>query len=236
MSQDIPEIYANYNSFRPEASGSKTLCYFTRNMGALLEESKLGKDANILEIGPGKGELLNKLRGLGYSNLEAFDICASFRENLRSQGFKVYDGNNLLDLLEQLPDNYFDALIAVDVLEHIDRLELQEFLKSFSCKLKSGGVIMGQVPNSSGLFGHNTFIADYTHITPFNEIRLTSLFHGCGYKNILVRETRLPKSVGNFFRSIARNFIFKIAYFLNRLVGATPVKNLSHLILFHAEK
>jgi hypothetical protein len=125
-------------------------------------------------------------------------------------------------------------LIAVDVFEHIARDQLVAFLLGFRRKLRQGGRIIGQVPNSSGLFGANTFLADPTHVTPFNEISVQSLLRGCGYEQVLVHDVRFPPSWTNMVRSLVRQVIFKMCYGLMKVMGATPVKHLSHLILFEA--
>ena len=236
MSQEISEIYSNYDSYRPEVAMSPQTCYFDANIGALIADLKLSKDARILEIGSGSGGTLKKLQKIGYTNLESFDICENYRSDLRKQGFTVHDGNSLEELLSNIDDDQYDLLLAEDVFEHVEKFELQSFLKNFHPKLKKGGAVVGQVPNSSGLFGHNTFLGDYTHVTPFNEVRLESLLLGCGYRDVMVRDARLPRGMANLVRTALRTVIFKFAFLLSRVVGASPVRCFAHLIVFQARK
>ena len=236
MTVSTSQIYDNYSSYRPTATGGPSQDYFKANLGPMIDSLNLKPNARILEIGPGRGELQERLRKTGFIHLESFEICDEYRQSLRERGFKVYDGQNLRDLVGQLPDNYFDVMLAMDVFEHIPLEELTAFLLVFKKKLKKAGSIIGQLPNSSGLFGQNTFLADITHITEFNEARLDSVLAGSGYENIFISETKLPSSPANLIRSISRFFIFKLAYLMSRIVGACPNRCMAHLIMFQAKR
>ncbi len=237
MTSLVDDLNLNYQVYRPQnssATHSFDPGYIKANIIPLVQELGLSKDARILEIGPGPGHLLNLLKQEGFSALEGFDLCLEYRTELEKQGFLSHNVASLTELLSTLEDNSYDLLLAVDVFEHIDRYELGSFLRLVRSKLKKGASVIGQVPNSSGLFGQNTFVADMTHVTPFNEISLESLFKGCGYSQIEIRETRLPRGLANRVRSLVRSVIFKTAYLMIRVCGATPVRNFTHLIVFRA--
>lgn len=231
-------IFEQYDRFRPAgtAHSLSSSCYFDVNLMPRLRELGLGKESRVLEIGPGNGMVLRFLQELGVGKIEFFDVCQKFRKALAEEGFFSHDCENLTTLVQSLADDSYDVLIAMDVFEHVERNELEMFLSLFRSKLKKGGLILGQVPNSSGLFGHNTFVADYTHTTPFNELSLSSLLNGCQYNGVDVWETKLPRSLSNMLRSILRQVVFKFCYLVIRIVGATPVRCFSHLIMFRASK
>lgn len=47
--------------------------------------------------------------------------------------------------INELPDNYFNAITCNDVLEHI--FEAEDLLLQLKSKLKSGGVLVSSIPN-----------------------------------------------------------------------------------------
>lgn len=53
--------------------------------------------------------------------------------------------------LDMLPSNYYEEIIAQDVLEHIKRIRTQEVLNEWSRLLKPNGIIKLRVPNILGL-------------------------------------------------------------------------------------
>jgi len=237
MPDATDHLHENYGHFRPQYAGQAddlSARYMRANILPCVATAGLPKDARILELGPGQGLMLHMLRQQGYSKLEGFDVCHDYAAALTQQGYHMHDATSLEQLLGMLADGAYDLLIAVDVFEHIARDQLVTFLLGFRRKLRHGGRIIGQVPNSSGLFGANTFLADPTHVTPFNEISMQSLLRGCGYEQVAIHDVRLPPSWINLLRSLVRQVIFKMCYVMMQVVGATPVKHLSHLILFEA--
>jgi len=210
----------------------RKVAYLKRNILPLL--NTLSPSSRILEVGPGRGALLSLLRASGFQNLQAFEICTAFAESLSSQGYAVASGPCAVDYLRTLPSQSIDALVLIDVLEHFPLEEGLAFLKESRRVIAPQGRIILQTPNASGLFGINTFVADPTHATPWNELRLVAALRGSGFTTINCLPMQLPASLGNLFREALRDVVFSGIRFLTRLCGATPVKVLTHNLVCEA--
>jgi len=103
-----------------------------------------------LDIGCGTGNLLQEAMCSGYQvfgvepDKKAFDQASSLIGPERMH----------LGLMEDsvLPDNSFDIISTLDVLEHISPSELINFTRLIYSKLKHGGIWIIKVPTKDGLF------------------------------------------------------------------------------------
>ena len=100
------------------------------------------RPGNVLDVGCGRGLLLNKLRQRGWEPLgtELSDEAAAYaREQL---GLKIMTGP-----LQQigLPDGEFDLVILWHVLEHVH--SPRDVLREVARVLKPGGTLLVAVPN-----------------------------------------------------------------------------------------
>ncbi len=225
----------DYAQIRPkelnvEDGVARKNAYLKRNILPLL--SALGKNDAILEIGPGTGALAALISQQGFKNYSALEVCKEYAEELQKKNHICHHGDAVVEMLE----SHYQAgsvrlIVAIDVLEHLPMAEALDLLAVCKRKLASGGQVVFQVPNSSGLFGDNTFVADPTHQTPYNEIRLQAVLEGAGFLGVDVMPVRLPPSLANSVRSLFQKVIFAAVRFLTKAVGSTPVRHMTHLII-----
>ncbi len=218
--------------FESNAEENRKTQYLARNVIPRLKGTAL--DSPLLEVGPGRGALLDVLRKEGYTNLTCFEVCEAFAEKLRARGFAVASGHSAVEYFQLLPESSLGIVFLIDVLEHLPLEEGLIFLRECRRVLNKNGKLIIQTPNASGLFGLNTFVADPTHSTPWNELRLTSALRGVGFAKVYCFPMQLPLGLGNLLRTIARKPVFAMARFLMRLCGATPVRVLTHNIVCEA--
>jgi SAM-dependent methyltransferase len=211
----------------------RKVAYLKKNILPLL--STLPKSASILEVGPGRGALLTLLRSAGFTQLFAFEVCTPFADALARQGFAVSTGPSAAEHLRSLPANSLDALVLVDVLEHFQLEDGLEFLRESRRVVRPEGRLIIQTPNASGVFGINTFVADPTHATPWNELRLTAALRGSGFQTVNCHPMRLPPGIGNAAREVFRRVLFFAVRLLTRICGATPVRVLTHNLVCEAQ-
>lgn len=105
------------------------------------------KQANILELGPGTGIMLEKLYSGGYKNLAYIDTL----DYIESQEIKNLNIGYIADLNTQkvpFPDHSFDLVIALQVMEHLENPS--HLKREVSRLLKRGGGFILSVPH-----GHN---------------------------------------------------------------------------------
>lgn len=132
---------------------------------------KYTKDGDrVLDAGVGLGRLLSRVPNLDRYGV---DISLGYLERAREQGIQV-----CLAKLEDLPykAEFFDAVVATDVLEHV--LDLNLCVRKLLKVLKPGGVVIIRVPYKEDLspYTHPDFPYEFVHVRNFNEHSLTLLF------------------------------------------------------------
>jgi 2-polyprenyl-3-methyl-5-hydroxy-6-metoxy-1,4-benzoquinol methylase len=112
------ELLTHYDRFVPaESDPAKKLGYLVRNIVPLIRD--LGPDDAILEVGPGRGELMELMRGRGFVNLSAHECCAAFAQDLRDQRSSRRLATKCSCYLKEQGANSFQAILLIDVLEHM---------------------------------------------------------------------------------------------------------------------
>ena len=102
----------------------------------------VGKPKRILEIGCAAGNFKHNIAW--DCDYHGVDPAAEAIEKASLKGITTYHGT--YDTVKnQLPDHYFDLVIANDVIEHMDYP--LTFLRSIRGKLAENGHIIGSVPN-----------------------------------------------------------------------------------------
>lgn len=117
---------------------------FEANLNFLMNNSLISKDDKILEIGSGKGVLLNYLYKKGY-NIIGNEADKSFYKKA-----KELFGNDLPIYLTKgtkldFEDNSFDVVISFDVFEHIK--DVDKHLQEIKKILKPRGRYLLGTPN-----------------------------------------------------------------------------------------
>ena len=127
--------------------------------------------AHVVEIGCGRGEVLDLLRDEGVSAI-GVDIDAAMVKRCLDKGHRVekIDG---VSYLERQPDSSLSAVFSAQVVEHLTYDELMSFLKLSVAKLTDGGQLIFETVNPHSLEAFKTFWTDLTHQKPiFPEVAL----------------------------------------------------------------
>jgi 2-polyprenyl-3-methyl-5-hydroxy-6-metoxy-1,4-benzoquinol methylase len=90
----------------------------------------------LLELGCGTGDTLERYRDLGWQNLHGVELSESAARIARRAGFNVKT-TTIESALETYPDQTFDAIVAVMVLEHL--VNPFAVVRQVARKLKPGG-------------------------------------------------------------------------------------------------
>lgn len=151
---------------------------YERLLGSVLP---LDKDSPIYDTGCGPGVALNILRNLGYRNLKGTDLSASAITIARELGLNASQANSIEDLASH-PDGSFSRIIAVDVIEHLEKSELVRFLQIARSKLRSpDGMLILRCPNGdSPIVGRNLY-NDVTHVWTYTSTALAGLLGMSGF-------------------------------------------------------
>ena len=156
-----------------------------------------------LEIGCGQGNFSAQLTEKG---VETWGVEPNIDSaKIAQQKLHTILTGTLDEVINQLPKNYFDAIIMNDVLEHL--LFPWEDMKQLKSKLNNEGVLISSIPNvryAKNLF-HLLFmknwkykdagILDITHFRFFTKKSIIDMHKKSGYSIQKIKGINITKSV-----------------------------------------
>jgi glycosyltransferase involved in cell wall biosynthesis/SAM-dependent methyltransferase len=133
----------------------------------------------VLDIGCGRGELLQLLAGEGIA-ARGVDIDAGMVERSLSAGLDVtaQDG---LQALREAEAHSLGAVTAIEVIEHLQPDELVALTREAARVLKPGGVLLLETVNPHSPAALKAFWLDLTHVRPIYPEALLFLVRDCGF-------------------------------------------------------
>jgi len=173
-------------------------------------------DARILEIGCGHGALIYYAKEMGYSHLVGVDASheqveeswkLGLRENIRQE--------DLVDTLRKSGDNSYDVIIALDVIEHMTKMELLDLINELYRVLSTEGKIILHMPNASSPFFGRTLHGDYTHEQAFTQSSISQILIAHGFSEVRCFE---DSPIVHGVKSFVRWVVWKVARTGFRLV------------------
>ena len=141
------------------------------------------RQARMVEIGPGYGEMLEFLARSGFSNLTALDNDAALIEALRRRGVKA--SLHVADATEFLSKRggEFDCVVGMHVLEHFDGPGGQALVRAAFHSLAPQGRLIVEVPNMANFItAPYARWADYTHRQGYTIESLRALLLTVGFQ------------------------------------------------------
>lgn len=144
-------------------------------------------DAAIADLACGDGKLLRFLTDRGYTNVGGVDISPQQVDLARQVVPRVTHGD-VLSFLDAHRDT-FDLLVALNVIEHLQKSEVIQFLDGCLLALKSGGRLIVQTPNAESPWGTHLRYDDFTHEIAFAPNPISRLLRLCGATDIVCRES-----------------------------------------------
>jgi len=141
-----------------------SLGYFAANIQPHLPGNR---DAQIIEIGCGYGRYIKALQELGYTNVRGIDISKEQIDYATDQlGLTNVEHADAMDYLADVKETY-DAILLLDVLEHLELSYSVELIQAIGSALKPGGVFVVQVPNALSPLSPNRHW-DVTHLRAYS--------------------------------------------------------------------
>jgi SAM-dependent methyltransferase len=141
------------------------------------------KNNRLLDVGCGAGTFLEAATR---DNWHAFgvEVSRAAAEHVRTHGFEVFLGE-----LEQAnyPDEYFDVVIASEVLEHVP--DPQTLLQSIARVLRPGGLLWASTPHGRGISARLLGV-EWSNVCPPDHLQLFSvagteaLLSGAGLRRV----------------------------------------------------
>lgn len=163
------------------------------------------KSAKILDVACGSGHFLYFLKKEDYQNIKGIDISKAQLEAAKKMGVSDVE---LADLFAYLPKHVgaYEMVIANDIIEHLTKDEVFNFLDAIYAALMPGGRVLISAPNASALFGSSAVYIDFTHELGFTPTSLTHVLGLCGFKDI---EIHGDGAIAHDLRSLLRAFLWK---------------------------
>lgn len=186
--EDYDTYYTNYNNYS-EVKLSKSFETFMTRIREMLE-SHLNLESRIVDFGFGNGDLLLRLRELGYQNLMGLDPSKDTVEHGKALGIEAFQ-RNVYDDPGCLKES-FDAVILTSVMEHLlfPKLGLQ-----MACSyLRDNGYLIVEIPDYSMCNYVNLPIPNQfnqEHINYFSDISFLNLLRGTGLRVVVSQSVLL---------------------------------------------
>ena len=158
-------------------------------LGRLLGDWGAQPGEVMVDLGSGMGE--GCLFALSRGAASATGINLSGSENAlareRVPGASFLD-TDLVSGLKGLADNSVDRIMALNILEHIDKQTLATVLEEAARVLKPTGYLVAMTPNAGSPFGSMTRYWDITHEIAYTPSAFRQIGLLCGFKRFDFRE------------------------------------------------
>jgi len=142
--------------------------------------------SKVVDIGCGRGEFLELLKenGIGAFGVDMNDDMV---EVCLKKGLDV-KWDDALSYLRSLADGYLDGIFSAHLIEHLTPVDLLEFIRLCSAKLRSGAYFIAETPNPLSLSTFATaFYVDLSHVKPVHPKTMQFLLDTNRFKEIEFR-------------------------------------------------
>lgn len=159
------------------------------------------KDSSILELGCGRGYLLEYLRKNAFNNIKGIDISEEQIKISNAKGLDV----EVASAIEFLTENRkkFKIIFALDFVEHFYKDELIKLTEKIYESLDESGIFIFHTPNGQAIISPKVIYGDLTHITILTPNSAQQLLRAAGFRKIIFFETGpAPKNIFGFVRLI----------------------------------
>ncbi len=148
----------------------------------------------LLDIGCGRGELLDYLRGLGVK-ARGVDANPAMASICRERGH-IVEHADALALLRSLPAASLGAVSGFHIIEHLPFDVLFYLVAECRRVLQPGGFILFETPNPENvLVGSHTFYHDFTHRNPVTPTAIQFLARYHDFTDLkVIRSSPYPDS------------------------------------------
>lgn len=141
--------------------------------------SRLLEHSPVLDLGCGRGELLEALQRAGVKAL-GVDADPAMVEACRRRGLEVVQGD-ALEILAAQPPGSLGAVTALHLFEHLPAGTWAGIVQAAVAALRPGGVVLVECPNPEALrVGADLFWIDPTHRTPVHRQALAFVLRALG--------------------------------------------------------
>ncbi|HET6875730.1 MAG TPA: class I SAM-dependent methyltransferase [Acidimicrobiales bacterium] len=144
----------------------------------------LTEHAPVLDIGSGRGELLQLLAEAGIE-ASGVDTDPDMVARCREKGLPIEEADGI-EVIEKRPSESLGAITAIQVAEHLDVPTLERLVASAAKSLKPGGALLLETVNPHSPAALKAFWIDITHVRPLYPESLLTLTQQAGFRTARV--------------------------------------------------
>jgi 2-polyprenyl-3-methyl-5-hydroxy-6-metoxy-1,4-benzoquinol methylase len=185
MTSPIKDRYQQYHKFYLRDDKQQADRYrrqvrdYTKKFGELLTDAPRG---SALDVGCATGMLAAFLKEQGFDQVVGVDLSAELieqaQQNVQAE-FHVAEAGEFLK-----GGRKFDVIFLLNIVEHIERDQLVEFMTSVYQSLNTGGFAIVRTPNMNNLLAAAHLADDLTHCTGLTEQSFRQLAQAAGFDTI----------------------------------------------------
>ena len=204
MNQD--PLYSRYNEFKgwSESAAAVQPETFENIVAAAGKTGAL----DMLEVGFGDGSFLDWARAEGH-RVSGTEVRPEAVDAARARGHDVFLGAP--------PPRPVDLVVAIDVIEHLDRKEFSSFLETARGVLRPDGLIVARFPNGYSPFFGRYHHADMTHGRPLTGESVAQMAMLSGFR--LVREQNPRPRPRGLRRSLKTWLAYRLRDLIETVIG-----------------
>jgi 2-polyprenyl-3-methyl-5-hydroxy-6-metoxy-1,4-benzoquinol methylase len=196
-----PAVQFDYGRFAERFRGTEE---YVKSAQAVYEPHFRGR-RNVLDIGCGRGEFLERMRDIG-AGARGIDQSEESVAICRHKGLAA-ETADLFEYLANLPEASLDGIFCSQVVEHIAAERLPEMIRLAVSRLERNGAIAIETPNPECLAIFAThFYLDPTHQRPVPHPLLAFYLEEFGVGNIEVRRLSPAAETMPSLRSLPADF------------------------------
>ena len=141
----------------------------------------------VLEIGPGRGELLALFKEQAIP-ARGIEMDSAMIEVCREKGLEIVSGEGV-SYLRSVDDRSLGGVVAVQVVEHLEHQALEELLRLCALKVAKGGRVIFETINPKSLLAlSSNYFRDPTHVWPLHPDTLAYAMNLAGLKMVGIKE------------------------------------------------
>jgi O-antigen chain-terminating methyltransferase len=141
----------------------------------------------IVDIGCGRGEMVELLRGAGHDVL-GVDPDSAMIQTCQAKDLPVVQADGI-SWLQRIDEDSLKGIFCAQVVEHLLTSEMERLLRLGLEKLKQGGVLVVETINPRSLFAlGNHFYADLSHVRPVHPETLRFICEQVGFTRVQLEE------------------------------------------------
>ncbi len=223
MTENNQKLYDNYDKFYIKDGGelsnefARQARNYQKKFGPVIDNCQKN---SALDIGCASGMLAAWLKTKGFTDVAGVDLNERLIEIAAQNVEGKFVAGDAGVYLRNC-NKKFDVIFMLNIVEHIERTELCDFMKLIAGALASDGFVIVRCPNMSNLAAAGHLADDLTHCTGLTEQSLTQLADIAGFAGVQMLNQFQMQNFKGKCKAVLNKIIHKIIWSLR---GGTKPK------------